>query len=298
MLTVDAVVKRYERKVAVDGVSFAVAAGETFGLLGPNGAGKTSVIRMIIDMMRPDAGSIAIAGRTTPDDLFRLIGYLPEERGLYQRQRVNEVLRYYALLKGIDADMVSQRIEETLDAVGALEFRRKRVRELSKGMQQKVQLAMALVNRPALLILDEPFSGLDPVNRDLVLEIIRRESRRGCAILLSTHMLGHVETICDRILLLHQGKDVLHGRVRDLRESFFDNRLLVGSDVAIPVGGPIARCEPVVHRGEPMSRLTLAAGATPDMALPHLLSIGVKVRHFERLLPSLDEIFVKAVGHE
>jgi ABC-2 type transport system ATP-binding protein len=188
-LEVDKVVKSYGLKRAADGVTFSVEPGELFGLLGPNGAGKTTLIRMIMDIIRPDEGSIRALGLPVTGDVKDRLAYLPEERGLYQKQRVGDVLVFLGELKGLPHHLARKRADEYLDRVGLLETRNKKMRELSKGMQQKVQIASVLLHEPALVILDEPFIGLDPANRALVIELLKATAARGATIILSTHLM-------------------------------------------------------------------------------------------------------------
>ena len=203
-------VKEFNGLRAVDSLSFTVERGEIFGLLGPNGAGKTTTIRMLLDIFKPDAGEIKVLGGTVDTHTKSRIGYLPEERGLYPRLRVVQCLTYLARLKGIGRREAKSRAEALLERVGLAEWRRKRVKELSKGMQQKVQFVATIVHDPDLLILDEPFQGLDPINVDLLKEMIRELHQTGKTIIFSTHIMGQVEQMCDRILLINEGQAVLY----------------------------------------------------------------------------------------
>ncbi len=197
VLEVQDVRKAYGPKIAVEGVSFSVEKGQVLGLLGPNGAGKTSLIRMIMDIIRPDSGEIKIFGETLSPGLKHRLGYLPEERGLYQKQKVFDVLVFLGQLKGLPHHVATVRTERYLDRVGLLEVKKKRMRELSRGMQQKVQIAAVLLHEPELLILDEPFSGLDPINRSLIIEIMKELSGKGTTLILSTHLMDQVQALCD-----------------------------------------------------------------------------------------------------
>jgi ABC-2 type transport system ATP-binding protein len=283
MLEVREVWKEFGDRVAVAGISFQIRRGELVGFLGPNGAGKTTTMRMIVGILRPDRGTIECG--------MRGVGYLPEDRGLYQRQRVEDVLVYLGRLRGLDAAMARRRVRDYLERVGLSEVARKKMRELSKGMQQKAQLVGALVHEPELLILDEPFSGLDPVNRMLVEELMAEFVRRGTAILFSSHEMTRMERMCSSVILIHEGRIVIEGPVADLQEQFADGRTVrvetdrpIGADgMAEAAGGAVVR---------------LREGVTPEEFLRSLISDGHRVRKFEVVRPSLEEIFVRVVGRQ
>jgi ABC-2 type transport system ATP-binding protein len=290
-LEVDRVVKKYGLKRANDGISFRVEPGELFGLLGPNGAGKTTLIRMIMDIIRPDEGSIRALGLPVTSGVKDRLAYLPEERGLYQKQRVGDILVFLGELKGLPHHVAKRRADEYLDRVGLLETRRKKMRELSKGMQQKVQIAAVLQHEPELVILDEPFVGLDPGNRALVIDLLKQTAARGAAIILSTHLMDQVEALCSRILLIHQGREVLHGGLREVKERHADRSILIETDVALE-GRP--EIEVIAGKVDGMTRLILRE--SPEKFLATLVAEGRIIRHFEHALPSLDEIFLKVTG--
>lgn len=292
VLEVRDVVKAYDGKLAVDRVSLEVEPGEIFGLLGPNGAGKSSLLRMVMDILRPDSGEILVRGRRLDASLKDSVGYLPEERGLYPRQRVCEVLEYLGRLKGLSRAAAARRAEAALDRVGLLDVRRRRLRELSKGMQQKLQIAAVLMPDPALAVLDEPFEGLDPVNRVLVTDLLREHAARGAAIVLSSHRMDQVEAMCRRVFLIHRGRGVLSGEVEKIRDRFADSAVLVEAD-------PLPGTHPWVERARPEGRavrLWLREGVPPERFLADLLASGARIRRFEHARPSLDEIFVRVVG--
>lgn len=274
--------------MAVDGVSFEVSAGEIFGLLGPNGAGKTSLIRMIVDILRPDAGVIQVFGRPMAADLQHRVGYLPEERGLYQQHKVGDVLRFLAELKGLSRADAKTKSEHFLERVDLSHARDKRMRDLSKGMQQKLLLAAVMQHEPDLLILDEPFIGLDPINRQMVLSLVREAVDRGAAVILSTHLMDQVEALCSRAMLIHRGRTLLSGTVRAMRETYAETGVLLESDARLE-GHP----DVVSRLGD---RFQLAEGVRPEDFLAAVLATGCAVRRFERLVPSLEEVFVRAVG--
>jgi ABC-2 type transport system ATP-binding protein len=292
VLEVRAVTKAYDSRIAVDAVSLAVERGEIFGLLGPNGAGKSSLIRMVVDILRPDSGEIAVLGAPSTSAPKDRIGYLPEERGLYQRQRVGEVLRFLGELKGLPRHVAARRAEAWLDRVGLLETARKRMRELSKGMQQKVQIAAVLLAEPQLLILDEPFEGLDPVNRLLVTDLMKELSAKGTAIILSSHRMDQVEALCRRVFLIHRGRGVLSGEVGEIRERHAENAVVVETDRDVASHPAVERCQPA---GAAV-KVWLKAGGNPEAFLQSLLAAGARIRRFERALPTLDEVFIRAVS--
>src|SRR4029077_11528351 len=209
MLQVRDVVKSYDGRAVVNRVSFEVGAGEIFALLGPNGAGKTTLIRMITDILRPDSGEIDLDGQKVGSGIQRTIAYLPEERGLYRRSKVLEVLAYYGQLKGLSAAQALQAAGALLDRVELRDWGLKQIQTLSKGMQQKLQLCTALIGDPRLLILDEPFSGLDPINVQLFERVLQERRAAGTTILLSTHQMNKVEQLCDRALMINRGHMVL-----------------------------------------------------------------------------------------
>jgi ABC-2 type transport system ATP-binding protein len=290
-LEVRSVTKAYGTKLAVDAVSLSVERGEIFGLLGPNGAGKTSLIRMVMDITRPDSGEIRLLGEAASPALKDRVGYLPEERGLYQRQRVAQVLQFLGEIKGLEAHVAARRVDAALDRVGLLETRKKKMRELSKGMQQKVQIAAVLLAEPEFVILDEPFEGLDPVNRVLVTDLMKERAAAGASIVLSSHRMDQVESLCRRVLLIHQGRAVLEGEVAAIRERFADRAVLLEAEGDVAGDPQAERTEP---RGAAL-KVWLKPDATPESLLASLVSRGVRIRRFERALPSLDEVFVRSV---
>ncbi len=284
--------KTYGPKAAVDGITFSVEKGQVVGLLGPNGAGKTTLIRMIMDIIRPDSGTIEIFGKTISPEVKHRLGYLPEERGLYQKQKVSDVLVFLGQLKGLSRHVATVRTERYLDRVGLLEVKKKRMRELSRGMQQKVQIAAVLLHEPELLILDEPFSGLDPVNRSLIIEIMKEFSSKGTTLILSTHLMDQVQALCERIVLVNQGKAILQGEVRETQEKYSDNAVLIETDRDLASHESIERQQANGHG----IKVWLKKGIRPEDFVAGLIQSGASIRHFEQALPSLDEIFVKAVS--
>ena len=275
------VTKRYGERVAVEQLSLTLRPGEVFGLLGPNGAGKTTLLRICVDLLRPDSGTVSLCP-------LERVGYLPEERGLPARVRVLDLLTYLGELKGLRRASAAAQARALLARV-QLEGRvQDRIGSLSKGNQQKIQIAAALMGEPLLLLVDEPFSGLDPVNRALALDLFREQVQNGRAVLISTHQLEHVEQLCDRLLLINRGRSLLEGRVAEVRERFSDGSLLVRAEGALDGVPGVLRTEG--------RRVFLKPGVSSETALRQMLDAGVKLRSFEPALPTLEEIFVKVVA--
>ena len=291
MLQVRDVTKSYGGRAVVDRVSFEVSPGEIFALLGPNGAGKTTLIRMITDILRPDSGSIELDGQAIGSGIQRTIAYLPEERGLYRRSRVLEVLAYYGRLKGLAARAAMEQSRALLDRVELREWEMKQIQTLSKGMQQKLQLCTALIGAPRMLILDEPFSGLDPINVQLFEEILHERRAAGTTVLLSTHQMDKVEEVCDRALMINRGRMVLYGTVRDIRRKYADHAVVVRTDDPVE-GLPGVRSVESVN-GE--RKLVLESSATPDSVLQAMVERRVRLESFAVATLPLEDIFVKVV---
>jgi ABC-2 type transport system ATP-binding protein len=287
--------KRFGEFTAVSDLSIAVGAGRVFGLLGPNGAGKTTTLRMIVNITAPDTGSILLFGRQLDPALQDRIGYLPEERGLYKRMKVVEQLRFFAELKNVGGKEVEQRIDSWLKRLKIFEWKNKRSMELSKGMQQKVQFITAILHEPDLLILDEPFSGLDPVNVELLKEIVLDLKRAGKTIIFSTHHMEVAEKICDDICLLNRSHKILDGSLRQIKQGFGRNA------VALRIEGDsqILRDPALVSNIDQHSdelEVLLAPGASPQDLLQKLVVSGVIVTKFEMIEASLNDIFIEKVS--
>ena len=281
--------KQYGSFIAVDNLTFEVYPGEIFGLLGPNGAGKTSTIRILMDIFKADSGEVELLG-SPPDRSRDRVGYLPEERGLYKDQRVREVLVYLARLKGVDTATARQRVEAWLERVELAEWGDKRVKELSRGMQQKVQFVASLLHDPELLILDEPFQGLDPVNVELLKGLMRSQISEGKSIVLSAHQMNLVEELCDRILLINEGRAVLYGPLKQIKRDYAPNSVRVRA-VNLPDNLPgVASCE---WSGD-IALLTLD-GVGPQDLLSMLVARNIEVESFEQAAAPLNEIFVAVV---
>jgi len=277
---------------AVDGVSFEVNPGEVFGLLGPNGAGKTTTIRMLLDIFKPDSGEIAVFGGKLDEEKKNCIGYLPEERGLYKDLKLEPTLVFLLTLKGLDERTAREQVEAYLKRLDLYAYRQKKIQELSRGMQQKAQIIATLAHDPDLIVVDEPFSGLDPVNTRLIKEMIEEQRRAGKTIIMSTHQMYQVEALCDRIVLINRGRTVLYGQVDQIKRNFAGNAVVIegqGNLDGLPGVLETRRENGVWH-------LTLATGVSPqDVLLAVAARTDVKVKRFEIAEPSLDDIFVTVV---
>jgi ABC-2 type transport system ATP-binding protein len=276
---------------AVKNVSFDVHRGEIFGLVGPNGAGKTTLIRMIMDIFRPDSGTIRIFGREiTPGDKNH-IGYLPEERGIYTKQKVQIVLEYFAQLKGLSNSQASEGAALWLERFDLLPFKRRPVEELSKGNQQKVQLIAALIADPKIIILDEPLAGLDPVNARLLTSLIRELAATGKTILFSSHQMNAVENLCNRILMIHKGEAVLYGPLDEIRQKYSDNLVFVRTNANFD-DCPLIDCHHPCQNGQ---KVLLRNGVKSEELLTWLIRNGNGVTNFEQSATRLEDIYVQIV---
>ncbi len=276
---------------AVDDVSFEVEPGEIFGLLGPNGAGKTTTIRMVLDIFKPDSGEIAVFGGPLDEAKKSRIGYLPEERGLYKDLKLEPTLVFLATLKGLDERTARRRIGDYLRRLDLYDYRQKKIQELSRGMHQKAQIVATLAHDPDLIIVDEPFAGLDPVNTRLIKEILEEERRAGKTIVMSAHEMHQVEAMCDRIVLINKGRVVLYGKVDEIKRRFAGNAVIIEGQGDF--GGLPGVLE--TRRENGAWRLTLAAGASPQDVLRAVAVRPAKIERFEIAEPSLDDIFVSVV---
>lgn len=293
VLQVQHLTKRFGDLVAVDDLSFEVGPGEVFGLLGPNGAGKTTTIRMILDIIPPDAGYITVLGGP-PAAAQPRIGYLPEERGLYRNVRVLDMLVYLAELKGADRTRARDRALQWLTYMGLEDRANSKVKDLSRGMQQRLQVIASIVHDPDLVFLDEPFQGLDPVNVERVKGVIADLRREGKTIVLSTHQMNLVEVLCDRILLINRGRAVLYGSLADIKRQFAPHAIRVRAP-ELPPGLPgVVAVEPKDGAYD----LSLAEGTAPRDILRALLDLGVDVQAFEVAPVPLEEIFVRVVAQD
>ncbi len=293
-LILEHVTKRFGEFTAVNDLSLQVRPGRVFGLIGPNGAGKTTTIRMIVNITVPDSGTIELFGQRMKTALQDRIGYLPEERGLYKKMKVGEQLRFFAELKDLRGAEANQRIDDWLKKLELSAWKEKRTKELSKGMQQKVQFITAVIHDPDLVILDEPFSGLDPVNVDLMKETILEQKARGKTIILSTHQMEIAEKLCDDVCMINRAHKVLDGKLREIKRSFSRNAVALqfeGGDGLLNDPELVAN---IRQHGED-TEVLLVPGASPQTLLKRLVESGVNVSKFELVEPSLHDIFVAKV---
>jgi ABC-2 type transport system ATP-binding protein len=293
ILRLEGVVKSYDKHIAVDNVSFAVQKGTIFGLLGPNGAGKTSLIRIITTITRADSGKVFFDGHPLDGNHPSQIGYMPEERGLYKKMKVGEHLVYLARLKGLSKADAEAQIKHWMEKFDIIDWWGKKVEELSKGMQQKIQFIATVIHRPQLLILDEPFSGLDPINTNLIKEEIKELKRQGSSIIFSTHRMEQVEEICEDILLINQGRNVLEGDVHEIRNNFKENLFRIDYRGELPA---LPESYQVIAQEAGKLTVKLEAGAESNKLLLFLLQKGVQISAFREILPSLNEIFIRQVA--
>jgi ABC-2 type transport system ATP-binding protein len=305
-LRVAGIVKRFGNHVAVDGISFEVPRGVVYGILGPNGAGKSTTLRMINDIIAPDAGKIEILDGLAPGgQAAAQIGYLPEERGLYPKMRVVEMIQFMGELRGLSAGEAKSRASKWLDRLGLAQWTKNRIQDLSKGMAQKVQFATALIHEPAIVILDEPWSGLDPINAEVLRDVVDEIRKAGRTVLFSTHQMEQAEKVVDAVCIIARGKKVLDGNLRDIKKAAAEGLVALGfaddsskgraeaplADRALvaeqraPRPGDLADCE-----------VKLADGVAPQQLLAALVAANVGVRRFEVVVPTLHQIFVERVG--
>jgi ABC-2 type transport system ATP-binding protein len=288
------VVKEFDGFRAVDGVSLEIPAGEIFGLLGPNGAGKSTTIRMIMDIIRPDSGTITVLGQSSQTHVRRSVGYLPEERGLYKKMKVLDMLAFLGTLKGSSPSDARKESQGWLEKLAIGDWATRKVEELSKGMQQKIQFAAAVLGKPKALILDEPFSGMDPVNQNLFKDTILDLNRQGTTIIFSTHQMETAERLCKEIALINKGKLVLSGSLAKVKEGFGKNSLLIEYDGDGTFLGSLRGVARVDGYGS-YSEIRLEAGADPQ-AIFQAVAGRLKVKKFEIVAPTLHNIFIEKVG--
>ena len=304
-IEIDNAVKRYAEHVAVRDLSLRVPTGAVYGLLGPNGAGKTTTIRMILNIIAPDSGSIRILGHQSTDaTITDRIGYLPEERGLYRKMQVRRVLRFLAELKGLSQKEADRRIDSWLERFDLRNAEKdwglSKIDELSRGMQQKVQFIGTLLHEPDLVILDEPFSGLDPINAQALKDTIIELKRKGKTVIFSTHIMDNAERICDSVCIIARGEKVLDGAISDIKESHGSH------NIALALGGaPTTAVSTILSDPSLVSRVDdsnryfeveMANGADPQSLLQRIISTGATVNRFEIVRPSLHQIFLERVG--
>ena len=294
ILRIEDVVKTYDKQTAVNHVSFDMPEGCIFGMLGPNGAGKSSLIRMITHITRPDSGSIYFNNNLLNENHPSEIGYMPEERGMYKKMKVGEHLLYLGQLKGLSRTEALHEIKYWFERFDITDWWGKKVEELSKGMQQKAQFISTVLHKPKLLILDEPFSGLDPLNANLLKDEIYELNRRGTSIIFSTHRMEQVEEICDKIVLINKGKNVLYGNVKDIKQQFKENLFRIDYHGVLP--DDIRSNADIVEETPQYLTLKLANDRDSNALLRYLIDSDVHVTAFNEILPTLNEIFIKQVG--
>lgn len=294
-VSIDNITKRFGDFTAVNQLSLAVYPGRIYGLLGPNGAGKTTTIRMIVNIMVPDLGRIEVFGQELTPALQDRIGYLPEERGLYKKMKVGEQIKFFAALKNVEGSEAERRIISWLARLKLAEWKNRKAGELSKGMQQKVQFINSIVHEPDLLILDEPFSGLDPVNLELLKDVILELKASGKTIIFSTHQMEIAERICDDICLINGSRKVLEGSIREVKRGFGRHAIalrLLGGDEVLADQSLVNKIE----RHSDGMEVFLAAGASAQTLLKRLIEGGAQIERFEMIEPSLTNIFIDKVS--
>ena len=285
------VAKSFGKTQAVADVSFTVGQGEMFGLLGPNGAGKTTTIRLMLDIFKPERGTVAVLGGPMSEAKKKRIGYMPEERGLYKDWPLERCLIYFALLKGVPRAELRPRLNRYLERFDLAAHKSKKVKELSKGMQQKAQVIATILHQPELVIIDEPFTALDPINTQLLKDVMRELCDQGTTILMSTHQMHQLEELCDRILLMDDGRTLLYGNLQDIRRQYSGNAVLVRALGDLPTVPGVVDVE--ARNGA--FKLSLAEETSPQDVLQQLVAHQTVIEHFEIALPSLDEIFIRVV---
>ena len=300
ILKLENVIKTYEKHTAVNNVSFEVPKGSIFGLLGPNGAGKTSLIRIITTITGADAGTVYLDGEKLNSNHPSQIGYMPEERGLYKKMKVGDHLLYLAQLKGLSKKEAREQINYWFNKFSISDWWDKKVEELSKGMQQKIQFIATVIHRPKLLILDEPFSGLDPINTNLIKSEIDEMHQNGTSIIFSTHRMEQVEEICEHIVLINKGQKVLEGKVTDVKNKFKDNLYKIKYTGELPDDlqsmDAADDSYKIMEQGKQSITVQVTEESASNKLLNHLISKGVHIQSFNEILPTLNEIFIRQVG--
>jgi ABC-2 type transport system ATP-binding protein len=293
ILTIEHIYKSFKDIHAVQDLSLELPPGVIFGLLGPNGAGKTTTIRMIMDIIIPDKGKILINGKTNSQEQLDQVGYLPEERGLYRKMKIGELLSFFAEMKGIKPSQSKDRIKSWLKRFELIDWINKKAEELSKGMQQKLQFIATIIHEPRLIILDEPFAGLDPVNTELIKEIMLEQQRNGATIIFSTHIMDQVEKLCDSICLINEGKAVLSGELRKIKKSFGRNSIRMEYNGE----AKFLKNQKLVQKSEDHDgyvEIYPAEKVTIKQILQEAIQ-EVAISRFEIMEPSLNEIFIETV---
>ena len=303
------VIKSYGNTRIIRDISFSIKKGEILGILGPNGAGKTTTLRMLLDQIKPDSGTIKIMGKPVNAKIKDRIGYLPEERGLYQKSRVLEILVYFGRLKGMSKTDAHDSAERLLRTMELYDSRNKRIEQLSKGMQQKVQFIGTIIHDPDIIIVDEPFSGLDPVNTRLLKKVIMEQKKAGKAIILSTHMMEQAAQMCDQLLMINKGKVVMYGKLDEITEKYYTNSIIIEPESVDNIDNEdissigalkttsrlhdIAGVVDIKHHKKHME-IFLNDEADENVVLQEIIAI-IKVKRFEHSVPSLNDIFIQIV---
>jgi ABC-2 type transport system ATP-binding protein len=295
LVELDHVSKAYEQKVAVRDLSLRIEAGTMFGLLGPNGAGKTSSIRMMVGITVPDSGTVSLFGRAFTREGLKKVGYLPEERGLYRKMKVMDQIIFMGQLHGLTAELAAKRAQAWCERLQILDAAQNKTEELSKGMQQKIQFIVTLLHEPELIIMDEPFAGLDPVNATLLQDTLVDLKKEGRAILFSTHRMDQAEKLCDEICLVHRGEVVLSGRMREVKSRYERNRVIIDFDGEDGFLNHEAIADCKEYPGHVEIRLKEHGDA---QALLRAAEQHARIYRFELVEPSLEEIFIQTVGEK
>ncbi|MBL8014672.1 MAG: ATP-binding cassette domain-containing protein [Candidatus Doudnabacteria bacterium] len=282
--------KNFGYKQVIHDLSFEVEQGEIFAFLGANGSGKTTTLRTLLGIYQPDKGELLVNGEKYSSSHSQILGYLPEERGLYLDSLVLDTLVYFGQIKGLDAQTAKQRATEYLERVGLADKAKSKIKKLSSGQQQKIQLGITIINRPSLLVLDEPTKGLDPVNRLLLLDILKELNSAGSSIIFSTHQMEEAEKIAHRLLMIKDGRSALYGKVDEVKSQFGENRVkLKFSGRLVPAKGLFA----IDSQSTNYAELTPTKKATSQQILTYLVESGIQIYHFEMASPSLNEIFIE-----
>ncbi len=291
-VAVEHLYKSFAGKTAVKDLTFSVNPGEILGLIGPNGAGKSSTVKMILDFIKPDSGEVEIFGHQISEATKDQIGYLPEEKGLYKNLAAIDVILYLASLKGMDKARAESKANELLRRTGMFDNKKMKIKHMSKGMGQIIQFIVTIIHDPDLLIMDEPFAGLDPVNTELMKNMIGKLRDGGKAIILSTHQMNQVEELCDRVLMINHGSEVLYGDLKDIKSRFKEH------SVQVNVDGEIGDLPGVIEKklNRDGVELVLAPDTTPQIVLDQLRDRGLAINRFEITTPSLNNIFLSIAG--
>ncbi|MDB4902461.1 MAG: ecsA [Mucilaginibacter sp.] len=299
MLSIRNIVKQYAGHTALSGVSLEVESGQIFGLLGPNGAGKTSLIRIVNQITAPDSGEVFFNGEKLNQSHIERIGYLPEERGLYKKMEIGEQMIYLARLKGLSRDEAIKRLKIWFQKLGMETWWKMKIEELSKGMQQKAQFVATVLHEPDLIILDEPFSGFDPVNAEIIKDEILELNRKGATILFSTHRMESVEELCDAIALLDKSKKILSGKIRDIKNTYRNNIYIIeytGEKINFNGAQPFELIdEKAGHENDYTIRIKLKAGSDSNEVLQYLIP-KTHITRLQEVIPSMNEIFIEQVN--